>query len=229
VSTDHALDNPVWAALSGPHARFAEPLGRAARYHPDISPFAGLADPADPAAWRDLAALAGPGAQLGMSALGLTAPAGWERLRVMPAVQLVGTDVDAAPDPEAAELTGADVPEMLDLVSRTQPGPFRKRTVELGRYLGIRRDGALVAMAGERMRVPGYTEISAVCTDPAHRGQGLAARLIRAVATGARDRGDLPFLAAVTENEAALRVYRRIGFTDRARVVFHVLQVPARM
>lgn len=77
-----------------------------------------------------------------------------------------------------------DVPEILGLVDRAQPGPFRKRTIELGTYLGIRRDGELIAMAGERMRPPGWTEISAVCTDPAYRGQGLATRLIRAVAAG---------------------------------------------
>jgi ribosomal protein S18 acetylase RimI-like enzyme len=229
VPADDVLDNPVWAALSGPHARFALPLGRAARYQPDISPFAGLAAPADPAAWRDLASLVGPGVELGMSARGLTVPPDWPTLRVMPAVQLVGTDMNPAPDPEAVTLTGADVPEMLDLVARTEPGPFRKRTVELGRYLGVRRDGRLVAMAGERMRLPGYTEISAVCTDPAYRGQGLAARLIRAVAAGIAERGDRPFLAAVSENVSALRVYRRIGFTDRDAVTFVVLRTPAQM
>jgi GNAT superfamily N-acetyltransferase len=81
---------------------------------------------------------------------------------------------------------------MLDLVARTRPGPFLARTPHLGTYLGIRRGGALVAMAGERMRPPGWTEISAVCTDPAHRGQGLAARLVRAVALVVRERGDPP-------------------------------------
>ncbi len=226
MPADHVLDNPVWAALRGPQSAFALAGERAARFQPDVSPFAGLADPADPAAWRELASLAGPGTELGLSAEGLVVPPDWEPHRVMPAVQLVGTHVDAAPDPEAVVLTGADVPEMLDLVSRTQPGPFRKRTVELGRYLGVRHDGALVAMAGERMRLPGYTEISAVCTDPAYRGRGLAARLIRAVAVDILDRGELPFLAAVAENQGALRVYRRIGFTDRGPVTFNVVRTP---
>jgi ribosomal protein S18 acetylase RimI-like enzyme len=226
VPADIVLDNPVWAALSGPQSAFAVAGGRAARFQPDVSPFAGLADPADPAGWRELAALAGPGVELGMSADGLAVPPDWEQLRTMPAVQLVGTHVDAAPDPEAVVLTGADVPEMLGLVARTQPGPFRRRTVALGRYLGFRRDGALVAMAGERMRVPGFTEISAVCTDPEYQGRGLAARLIRAVAAGICERGELPFLAAVTENHGALRVYRRIGFTDRRPVTFTVVRTP---
>jgi ribosomal protein S18 acetylase RimI-like enzyme len=226
VPADAVLDNPVWAALSGPQSAFAVAGDRAARFQPDISPFAGFADPADPAGWRELASLAGPGVDLGMSADGLAVPPEWDLLRVMPAVQLVGTAVDAAPDPDAVELGDADVPEMLGLVERTQPGPFRKRTLALGRYLGVRYDGALVAMAGERMRVPGFTEISAVCTDPAYRGRGLAARLIRAVAAGIAERGELPFLAAVTENHGALRVYRRIGFTDRRPVTFTVVRTP---
>jgi predicted GNAT family acetyltransferase len=118
------------------------------------------------------------------------------------------------------------VPEVLDLVARTEPGPFRKRTVELGRYLGIRRDGVLVAMAGERLRVPGWTEISAVCTDPAHRGQGLAARLVRALAHGIRARGERPFLAAAAENVGAVRLYEALGFTVRREVTFAVVHTP---
>ena len=126
---------------------------------------------------------------------------------------MVGTGVHGEPDPEAVVLTGADAAEVLDLVDRTEPGPFRKRTVELGRYLGIRRDGPLVAMAGERLRVPGYTEISAVCTDPAYRGQGLAARLTRAVAARhpgprrdalpGRARPPTPMLSGFTNSSAS--------------------------
>ena len=90
----------------------------------------------------------------------------------------------------------ADVPEILDLVARTQPGPFRPRTIELGTYLGFRHDGALVAMAGERLHPAGWTEISAVCTDPAYRGRGLATRLVSAVGAGIAERGDRVLLHA---------------------------------
>ena len=116
---------------------------------------------------------------------------------------------------------------MLDLVARTEPGPFAPRTIELGTYLGIRRDGALVAMAGERLRVPGLTEISAVCTDPGHRGQGLASRLIRAVAAGIRRRGETPFLHVAGSNINAIRLYESTGFKVRTAITFAAVRTPA--
>jgi ribosomal protein S18 acetylase RimI-like enzyme len=216
----HILDNAAWAALTGPQAGLAERHGRSARFRTDLSPFAALDDPADPAAWRDLAALAGPDEQPLLAAPALTTPPGWTRTGGVPGVQLVGTAVRGVPDPEALVLTPDDVPEILELVERTRPGPFRKRTIELGAYLGIRRAGALVAMAGERMRLPGYTEISAVCTDPAFRGAGLGSRLIRAVAAGIQARGDVPFLHTAHDNTGAIRLYEHLGFTVRSPIVF---------
>jgi predicted GNAT family acetyltransferase len=116
---------------------------------------------------------------------------------------------------------------MLDLVARTEPGPFRKRTIELGTYLGIRRDGRLIAMAGERLHPPGWTEISAVCTDPGYRGHGLATRLVRAVAAGIRARGETPFLHAAADNTYAIRMYERLGFTLRRTTTFRAVRIPA--
>jgi ribosomal protein S18 acetylase RimI-like enzyme len=224
----NVLDNPVWAALTGPHATFAERAGRAARYPADVSPFVALADPADPAAWRDLAALAGPGAEPFVPGPKVVAPPGWERVFALTGAQMVGEAVAGEADPEAVRLVAADVPEMLDLVARTRPGPFGKRTIELGSYLGIRRDGRLIAMAGERIHPPGWTEISAVCTDPAYRGGGLAARLILAVTAGIRERGERPYLHVSADNAAAIRVYERLGFTLRTPVLFASYRVPER-
>jgi ribosomal protein S18 acetylase RimI-like enzyme len=220
-SRDQAvLDNAAWAALSGPHARFAERHGQAARYQTDVAPFHALSDPADPRSWADLAELVGPGAEVALGGPELTALAGWERVGEIQGAQLVDVSLRAAADPEALVLTADDVPDMLDLVARTQPGPFRPRTVELGTYLGIRRDGALIAMAGERLHPPGWTEISAVCTDPAHRGQGLATRLVRAVAAGIRARGETPFMHTAASNTTAIRLYESIGFRLRRKTVF---------
>ncbi|MFE9423155.1 GNAT family N-acetyltransferase [Kitasatospora sp. NPDC006697] len=216
------LDNPVWAALSGPHARFAERVGRAARYPEDVSPFGALADPADPGAWADLAALVGPGGAAALTG-SLEPPADWRIDGEVAGVQLADTSLRAEPAPEAVRLGPADVPEILDLIARTQPGPFLPRTIELGTYLGIREDGPdgpLIAMAGERLHPAGWTEISAVCTDPAHRGRGLATRLVRAVAAGIRERGDTPFLHTAAANTSAIRLYESIGFTLRRRTVF---------
>jgi ribosomal protein S18 acetylase RimI-like enzyme len=232
----HPLDNPAWTALTGPQAHLAERRGRAARYPVDVSPFAAVADPAPAAVpggngtgtgWADLAALAGPGGVAVVPDAPERPPPGWELAGAVPGVQMDGSRLDPAPDPEAVVLGAADVPAMLDLVARTRPGPFLARTVALGTYLGIRRGGALVAMAGERMRPPGWTEISAVCTDPAHRGRGLAARLVRAVALVVRERGDVPFLHAAADNHAGIRLYERLGFTRRRDIHFAAFQAPA--
>ncbi|WP_349261933.1 GNAT family N-acetyltransferase [Actinocrinis sp.] len=221
---EDVLDNPVWHALAGDHADVAERVGRAARYRPDVSVFAGLDDLDDERAWADAARLAGPGGSIvtaGVSA----PPAGWQTRFSLPGVQMVATALESGPDPEAVRLGPADVPEMLDLVARTDPGPFRERTIELGTYLGIRRDGALVAMAGERLSLPGWTEVSAVCTDPAHRGRGLAARLVRAVAAGIEARGRTPILHAAAANANAIRLYEKLGFTLRRPIVFAAFEL----
>ncbi|MEU6366812.1 GNAT family N-acetyltransferase [Streptomyces sp. NPDC046931] len=224
--TPHVLDNPALASLTGPHAHFAERRGRILRYPTDVSPWVGLPDDPDTDDWDDLAALAGPGGEAPLAGFRGALPEGWEITFDLDGVQLVDEGVVAGPDREAVRLTAADVPEMLDLVERTRPGPFLPRTIELGTYLGIRRDGALVAMAGERLHPPGWTEISAVCTDPAVRGEGLATRLILAVAHGIRERGETPFLHTGAGNTGAIRLYESLGFRIRRRTRFLSARVP---
>lgn len=220
---ESTLDNPVWASLTGPHRRFAERHGGAVRYLPEVSPFLGLSSAA---AWPDVATLAGPGAVVVVAGAGRP-PAGWELLEEVPGVQMVDAGVAAVSASEAVHLTTADVPEMLDLVARTQPGPFLKRTIELGTYLGIRRDGNLVAMAGERLHPPGWTEISAVCTDEAYRGQGLASALVRTLVGEIRSRGERALLHAAATNKTAIQLYERMGFRLRTSPVFAAVRVPA--
>ncbi|MCX5129540.1 GNAT family N-acetyltransferase [Streptomyces sp. NBC_00347] len=224
--TPHVLDNPAWASLSGPHAAFAVRAGgHAARYAPDVAVFSAVADPADPRSWEALRSLADPDGVVSLSGV-LTPPRGWETVWSAHGVQLIDTSLRAEPAPEAVRLGPADVPEVLELIELTKPGPFLPRTIELGTYLGIRHRGRLVAMAGERLRPPGWTEISAVCTHPAFRGRGLATRLVRAVAAGIRDRGDVPFLHTAAENTRAVRLYESIGFTVRHRPFFLAFRAP---
>jgi predicted GNAT family acetyltransferase len=144
----------------------------------------------------------------------------------LPGVQMLGDALETAPEPAAVRLTESDVPAMLDLVERTKPGPFQRRTIEMGNYLGIKENGQLIAMAGERLKPPGWTEISAVCTDPDHRGKGLAARLIRAVGHEIRQRGEAPFLHAAASNTNAIRLYEQLGFSLRRRPDFLFLRTP---
>ena len=226
------LDEAVWASLTGPHAHLAEGAGPVRRYPADVSPFAAVAPDAGESLWPHLHTLVGDGAEVALTgtkpALLERLPAGWQVLAGGEGVQLVATDrLHSTPDDEAVRLGTDDVAEMLDLVMRTQPGPFLPRTVELGTYLGIRRAGRLVAMAGERLHPPGWTEISAVCTDPAWRGLGLASRLVRAVAHGIRGRGETPMMHAAATNTDAIRLYLELGFTLRRRVQFTFLLSPS--
>ena len=216
------LDRAPWESLVGHHARFAVRHGRAVRYDPEVAPFVALEDYRDPRAWEDAAALLGPEEQLPLPGVSEW-PDDWTPVLSAEGVQMVGAEVDPLPDPEAVVLGPDDVPEILDLVARTEPGPFRPRTIELGTYLGIRRDGALVAVAGERLHPPGWTEISAVCTDAAYRGQGLASRLVRAVAAGIVARGETPFLHAIASNTNAIRLYESPGFELRQTTTITIL------
>ena len=221
----HPLDNPAYAALTGPHSHFAERRGDVLRYPVDVSPFVALPQVPTGQDWADAAALIGAGGTLPVAGVAVVPPMGWDLVAQIDGVQLVDDGVTATADDGAIRLSAADVPEMLDLVQRTQPGPFLPRTIELGTYLGLRRHGVLVAMAGEPLHPPGWTEISAVCTDPSYRGQGLATRLVHAVADGIRRRGESPFLHAAAENTNAIRLYESLGSRLR-RVSFQVVRVP---
>ena len=226
MTTPHPLDNPVWSSLAGPHAHFAQRRGNVLRYPADVSPFIALPDRPDSADWANLAALAGPGAVVVLVGVRVPPPAGWTVAAALEGVQLVDAGVEAAPCGEAVRLGPEDVTEMLDLAARTRPGPFLPRTRELGAYLGIRRGGALVAMAGERLQSPGWTEISAVCTDERWRGHGFASRLVRALVGTIRARGEIPFLHAVADNTGAIALYEALGFRLRRTITFSAVRVP---
>jgi GNAT superfamily N-acetyltransferase len=221
------LDNPVLGSLTGPHAHLAERCGQALRYRTDVAPFLALPDAVDAAVWNDVAELVGPAAVAVIVGPSSPPPSGWEVRMDVPVVRMSGEAVIGKENDDTIALTASDVPEMLDLVARTEPGPFLPRTIEMGRYLGIRRNGALIAMAGERLHPPGWTEVSAVCTDAAYRGQGLASTLVLAVVAGIRARGENPFLHASERNTTAIRLYESLGFTVRRTTTIVALSAPA--
>ncbi len=197
-----ALDRPVWSALTTGDRRFAEGGSLALRFPPDIAPFGATADDS-PEAFAALRELISPEGRVALVTVDkLNAYPGLEVVREAPVVQMVALAATPSPsrDPEPVVLGPADVPEMLDLATQTQPGPFGPRTHELGQYIGIRVDGALAAMAGERMRLDGCVEISAVCVSPEHRGRGYAALLVTWLVHKLRDEGVTPFLHVFTDN-----------------------------
>ncbi|WP_040805787.1 GNAT family N-acetyltransferase [Nocardia concava] len=222
----HPLDDPVRSSLRGVHRRFAAWEGRIGRYDPEVARFFGHPPVLEEQDWADLATLLGPGGVTALRGHGHVPPDGWKTLDTIESVQMDGSGLRVAHDPDLEVLTPADVPEILELIGRTEPGPFAPRTIEMGTYLGLRSEGRLIAMAGERLRPQGWTEISAVCTDAAFRGRGLATRLIRAVGAGIRDRGDTPFLHAVAHNTTAISLYETLGFTLRKRSRLTFVQAP---
>jgi predicted GNAT family acetyltransferase len=224
-----SLDRPVWASLASFHARLSigGPLAR--RYASDVNLFASARDDTQPAL-AALAALVQDNEQVYLlQVAAIRLPPGVVALKQAKGVQMVArrSFQARAGKEEIVRLTDADAPEMLALAKLTEPGPFRARTHDMGTFIGIRIKGRLAAMAGERFRFRGYTEVSGVCTHPDFRGRGLARRLSATVAAGIEARGECPFLHAWCTNRAAISLYESLGFELRSEVNVAVLG-PAR-
>jgi predicted GNAT family acetyltransferase len=223
-----ALDRPVWASLSTFHAPLAEGGDLARRFVRDVNVFASPRDDS-PAALAALTDLLRPGDSVFLLQVPRIAIApGLVPVREAKGVQMIaapGTAFESASG-EMMPLGDADAPEMLALAKLTEPGPFLPRTHVMGSFLGIRLDGRLAAMAGERMRFPGHTELSGVCTHPDFRGRGLARRLSAAVAHRIQARGDRVILHAWKANHAAISLYEDLGFVLRTEVNVAELRRP---
>lgn len=227
----HPLDRAVWNALSTrlSSSATADSDARAVRIDPEVGVFLAAADASRESRAR-LTELARrhPGAGLVEHADGPMAdvlPDGIAVDRRIGLVQMTSVALTPGKAPLIAfeTLTPADAPAMLALATLTRPGPFRSRTRELGPFIGVRRDGELVAMAGRRLRVDGFTELSGVCTHPDHRGKGYAAALSRAVVGEIHASGEDAFLHAFADHEATIAFYRSLGFEVRAPMVYTIL------
>ena len=227
----HPLDRPVWASLMTRLAPLSEGGELARRFDREVNLFASARDDSEEA----LAALAGlvqPGDRVFVLQVPeITVPRGLVAVKRAQGVQMVAMRALEAAEASSGDreqpiepLGEQDAPEMLALAQLTEPGPFLRRTHAMGAFLGVREQGRLVAMAGERFRLPGYTEVSGVCTHPDQRGRGLARRLSAAVAAGIQARGDQPFLHAWKSNAAAIALYESLGFELRAEVNVAVLE-----
>ncbi|QIE26254.1 FR47-like protein (plasmid) [Caballeronia sp. SBC1] len=224
-STQSSLDRPIWAALTGRQAHLRQGDLLARRFHPDVAPFAAVEYEA-PAAYEALHALLLPHEQVALLSSDPVAPIDALRAERMGVIhQMVATRHEArgTGDQDVIRLSNADAKDMLDLAQKTKPGPFGKRTHEMGNYIGIRDRGRLVAMAGERMRLDGYVEISAVCVDDDWRGRGFAGRLVNLLCREIEQRGETPFLHVFSDNQSAIALYERLGF--ELRRTFHLTRI----
>lgn len=228
LADQKVLNNPVWEALCHGQTGFAERLGKAALYKLEVSPFAALETP-DASAMNDLTRLCEPGRIVALWSQPISLPdhSAWDYLESADVRQMVchGKRGDFNP---IGEVLGADhVTRMVELVKLTNPGPFLERTIELGRYLGVMDGDDLLAMAGERFRPPGWTEVSGVCTHPTAAGRGYAAGLVASLLDTIGQRDDRAFLhvrvGSPSEDRAAA-IYRRLGFEDHQPMKVTVLR-----
>jgi predicted GNAT family acetyltransferase len=217
------LDKPIWSALKTCQSEFARGGPSAMAFRADVEPFAAAASDDE----RDLEAVSElliPGDVLMLAQAKASPPLpGLVLKQEALGVQMVAARAIEAPRPdEAIPLGDADAAEMLALAELTKPGPFRTATHKLGQFWGVRREGRLVAMAGERLKLPGLTEVSGVCTHPDWRGHGFAARLSAFAARLVQDRGETPFLHAYADNAAAIGLYEKLGFAIRSEMAMQV-------
>jgi predicted GNAT family acetyltransferase len=221
----HPLERPVWASLTTHHVSLSEGNELARRFARDVNLFGSACDDTA-AAVAALADLVQPGETVFLvQAPKIVVPPGLVQIKAGVCVQMVATrSMMFETTGDILKLTDEDAPEMLELATLTEPGPFLSRTHTMGTFLGIRIGGRLAAMAGERLRFPGYTEVSGVCTHPDFRGRGLARRLSTAVAASIEARGDQPFLHAWKTNHSAISLYEALGFKVRTEVNAVVLK-----
>ncbi|MBB1059749.1 GNAT family N-acetyltransferase [Marilutibacter spongiae] len=213
----HALDNPVWASLASLHAGLARRGAGLAAYPAAIAPFAAVESPDTDA--TGLEALVDPGQSVLFVGPAPTLPPQWTSTPPVAIAQMtLEHPLDMPPGPEVRALGTADGADVLELVARVYPHYFRPRTMDMGRYFGIRVDGVLAAIAGERMGFPGHRELSAICTDPGFLGRGLARRLMAHLANDILARGDRPFLHVSHANLRAKALYESLGFGHRCDV-----------
>lgn len=214
------LDNPVWQALQTTHQSFAQGTSQVKRYPAGTLQFLGCADPAS-ADINEILPWTTAGEQLIMIGELPVLPDNWALVRQLDCIQMISdeTALVAVTAPVIA-LDEKDIPDMLALINQVQPGFFFKDTPLLGQYYGIRQEGQLVAVAGERTKVTGMVEVSAVCTHPAFTGRGYAQQLVAHIVNNNVAAGNALYLHFLTSNERARKVYELLGFKDRRPIVF---------
>lgn len=217
------LDNPAWSALTSQHSQFAKGTALAKRYRPDIVSFTAFAEPTAAAA-AALDPFIAAGEHFFIIGEPPPLPESWELKNDLVCAQMVCESPAATPVTAQIELLGeTHAREMYDLVQLVLPGYYLMNTHRMGDYYGIRQEGKLVAMAGERMRTDTFTELSAICTHPGFTGRKYAQQLIAHLSHKNAAAGKTSFLHASTANARAIGVYELMGFRTRREISFRLM------
>jgi GNAT superfamily N-acetyltransferase len=217
------LENPIWHSLASRHSHLAISHGLARRYPPEVAPFGAVQEPTAQAA-RDLEAIVTPGEKVALLSVIPELP--WKLERCIEIHQYIWPEEGTFElDPDALLLTEDHIPAMLELTALVYPAYFRPGTARLGDYFGLFDGRRLAAMAGIRMAMDGYQELSAICTHPDYRGRGFAGQLTKHLIGHVARKGDIPFLHTESDNPAK-GLYEKLGFGLSRRLSFQVLSRP---
>lgn len=210
------LDNPIWSALTTAHILFSVGAPEVKKYREDIIPFLGMAN-GDAGLLKQIEPFMAQDEEVFLKEENLDFPSGWAVVTRLNCLQMVyePASVDAVNMAGIVKLTVDDAEELSRLVNLVQPGFFKRNTSLLGDYFGIKKEGELVAVAGERFKMTGFSELSAVCTHPEHTGKGYAQQLLEVLCNKNLEEGDIPFLHVADTNERAIKIYERLGFRKR--------------
>jgi len=215
MNSNHPLDNPVLAALTTKHAKLAVKQNNVLMYKPGVFIMVGAPDTSETTI-KDLSELVPSGGFAGFMGFNPKMEPYFKQQFGVQAFQMVSETVPEINEVEYEDLGMPDVKEMMELVDLTKPGsPFFPGMLQLGKYIGVKEDGNLVAMAGERVKLDGYTEIALVCTHPNYRRKGYAASLSAVLMKEIIDNGDKPFLHVMSHNVPAIKLYEKLGFKTR--------------
>jgi ribosomal protein S18 acetylase RimI-like enzyme len=223
---EHVLDNPAWSALNSGNSHLANGNQAVKYFDKDVSPFVAMPQYTNESLELLYKTLSDDSPRLLIAPTQIHVPQPWKVLGLLKGFQMVHElSLDDKPEmPHTIALTDAHVPQMLELTSLTNPGPFAGKTIGFGHYRGIFDDDRLVAMAGQRLHAYNYAEVSAVCTHPNHLGKGYARKLLQYHIYRMKAAGNTPFLHVRYDNDRAIKVYEDLGFAVRIPVCFHFIQ-----